>query len=91
MRSAKAYSTGNGGYTLPNVVPTDLVTITPADADLAEPIMGLHVGGGGNVRVTTLDGTDCILYNVGTGATIALGIKRVWATNTTATLMAGYL
>ena len=90
MRTAQAYATGFGGYVLPNVVPTDAIAITPADSDLSEAIMGLHVGVGGNIRVTTIDGTDVTLVNVGTGATVALGIKRVWTTNTTASSLVGY-
>ena len=62
----------------------DAYLITAADTDLATPIRGLYVGTTGNVRVTTLAGTDLVIPNVPGGFIIPLEIKRVWSTNTTA-------
>lgn len=70
----------------------DGALVTPSDtADLATPARSLWVGGAGNVRVTTLRGTDLLISGVAAGTVLPFRVKRVWATNTTATLIiAGY-
>lgn len=64
-------------------------SITPADSDLTRPIRGIYVGGAGNLRVTTLDGSDLTFDVVPVGLLMPIQIKRVWSTSTTATLLIG--
>lgn len=67
--------------------------VTPADADFASSVMAraLWVGGAGNVRVTTVQGDDVLFSGVAAGTVLPVSVKRVWSTNTTATLLiAGY-
>jgi hypothetical protein len=69
--------------------------LTPADSDFAATILdggvayGLYVGGAGNVRVTMLDGADLLFSGVAAGTFMPVVVKRVWTTNTTATLIIG--
>lgn len=65
------------------------VLITPADLDLTEIFQSLWVGGVGNVRVTTANGDDVLFTAVPAGTRLPVKVKRVWATNTTATLIVG--
>jgi hypothetical protein len=65
--------------------------VTPADADFTSSVRpvasGLYVGGAGNIRVTTVDGDDVLFSGVAAGTFMPLMVKRVWSTNTTATLI----
>ena len=67
----------------------DAFLITPADSDLARSALALYIGGAGNVRVTTLAGTDILFSGLTAGSYLNVQVKRVWSTNTTATLIAG--
>lgn len=61
--------------------------VTPSDsANLAYPSV-VYVGGTGNVQVTTAQGDVVVFSGVPAGAVIPVQVTRVWATNTTATLM----
>jgi len=66
-------------------------SITPADSDLAQPARCLYVGVGGDVRVTTTQGNDVTFVGVSGGAVLPVSVKRVWATNTTATSILGMI
>lgn len=48
----------------------------------------LYVGTGGDVKVTTIDGTDIMFTNVPSGSllggSVPLAIRRVWLTDLTA-------
>lgn len=67
--------------------PGGAVAITPSDsANLATPSV-VYVGGGGNVRVTTAQGDDVTFAGVQAGSVIPVQALKVWATNTTATLL----
>lgn len=63
--------------------------VTPADSDFASNAQAraLWVGGAGNVRVTTVGGEDVLFSGVPAGTVLPVSVKRVWATNTTATLI----
>ena len=62
-------------------------TITPADSDLSTPTRGVWVGSPGDLRVTMVAGGDVILK--GAVGLIPIAVKRVWATNTTASNIVG--
>lgn len=65
-----------------------LALVTPADSDLTrQPTIGVWVGGAGNLRVTTFAGEDVVIPSVPAGTLIPIKVKRIWATNTTATLI----
>lgn len=64
--------------------------VTPSDvADLitVQPALSLWVGGAGNVRVTTVRGDDILFSGVPAGTLLPIQVTRVFATNTTATLI----
>jgi hypothetical protein len=69
-------------------IPNDAVAITPADATFVD-LIGLFVGGAGNVVVTTGAGNDVTFTGVPAGATINLRIVKVKSTSTTATNIVG--
>jgi len=63
--------------------------VTPADSDFtgSRVARGLWVGGAGNVRVTMVNGDDVLISGVAAGTLLPFSVKRVWSTNTTATLI----
>lgn len=65
--------------------PNDATVITPADgSDL--PKSGLvYVGGAGDVKITTLAGTDITFYGMPAGAVIPVRAKKVFSSETSAT------
>lgn len=67
---------------------SDAKPVTTADSDMVlQPAIALYIGGAGNVRVTTVAGTDVLFSAVPVGTILPIKVKRVWATNTTATLI----
>lgn len=65
--------------------PGDAATVTPSDAfDFPTPSI-IYVGGGGNVNVTTAQGTTLVFVGLMAGQVLPVQVKRVWATSTTAT------
>lgn len=68
-------------------VATGGAALTPADSDLSTPVRAIWVGTQGNLRVTTVNGDDFVLPNA--VGLIPLAVRRVWATNTTATGIVG--
>lgn len=66
---------------------TRLLAVVPNDgADLAFTVRALWIGGAGNLRVTAADDSgDVVLTGVPAGTLLPIAVKRVWATNTTAT------
>lgn len=72
-----------------NAPATKLFPITPDDgADLSTYVRGLAVASSGLVQVTTVDGTDGILF-IAAGAPFPVRVRRVWATGTDATGIVG--
>lgn len=68
-------------------VATGGASITPVDSDLSTPVRAIWVGTQGNLRVTTVSGDDFVLPNA--VGLIPIAVRRVWATNTTATGIVG--
>lgn len=62
--------------------------VTPHDTN-ANEFDALYVGGTGNVRVITVGGQDTLFSGVPAGATLYIKVRKVMATNTTATLIVG--
>ncbi len=60
--------------------------VTPNDSqDLAKSSRALYVGGAGDVKVTTVDGSTITFSAVPAGTLLPVAVKRVFATLTTAT------
>lgn len=67
--------------------PGDAAAVTTSDTvNLATPSV-IWVGGAGNVKVTTAQGSDVTFTGVLAGAILPVQVLRVWATGTTATNM----
>lgn len=67
--------------------PGDAAAITKSDStNLAYPSV-VYVGGTGNVKVTTAQGSTVTFVGVPAGAVIPVQVIRVWSTDTTATSM----
>jgi hypothetical protein len=70
----------------------DAFAITPNDGvDLAIPTRAIYIGGAGNIRVMTEEGHDVVFTAIAVGIVHPLRVTRVFATNTTATLILGLL
>lgn len=67
--------------------PGDAALVTTSDTVNFSTPSVVYVGGGGNVRVLTAQGSDVVFSNVNPGTWIPVQVLRVFATNTTATLM----
>jgi hypothetical protein len=77
---------------VPSNPATGLVAITPNDStDLTSSrIRSLWVGGAGNIAVIAQgDSSAVTLSGVAAGSILPIAVKRVMATNTTATLIVG--
>lgn len=60
--------------------------VTPDNSnDLAHVTRALFVGGSGNLNIDTADGDTVVLTGVVAGQILPIAVKRVRATNTTAT------
>ena len=71
-----------------DITATDAALVTRSDsADLPRSSLSLYIGGAGNVRVTTVQGTDIVFTAVPVGTVLPIQARRVWLTNTTATLI----
>ena len=61
-------------------------TVTPHDVnDLSQPCMALWVGGDGNIKLNTVDGSTITLKGVTAGTILHIQATKVYATGTTAT------
>lgn len=73
----------NKAQTLSSPV-TGAVAVTPSDStDLAEISLNLYVGTAGTLKVTMLDGST-VTYGAIAAGRHPLRVKRVWATDTSA-------
>lgn len=68
-----------------NAVPLDAAAVTASDATVLSGVVGLFVGGAGNVAVVTSRGTTTTFTGVAAGSTLWIGVTKVKATGTTAT------
>lgn len=69
---------------------TDAIAVTPSDTvDIpttpAKPVRAVWIGGAGNLRVDTADGTDVTFTGCLAGSLIPISVTRVYSTSTTAT------
>lgn len=69
-----------------------LVSVTKSDATVYNPpLRSLYVGSGGDVAILAVDDTDPVTVpSVPSGSVLNIAIKKVMATNTTASAMVGY-
>jgi hypothetical protein len=73
-----------------DLIPLDAQAVTPTDGAFVN-LIGVFVGGAGNLRVRTAKGNLVTFTGVPAGTQIALGIVEVLATSTTATNIVGYV
>jgi hypothetical protein len=67
--------------------PGDAAAVTTSDTvNFSTPSI-VFVGGAGNAKVTTAQGTDVTFNGLVAGQVIPVQVLRVWATGTTATNM----
>ena len=60
--------------------------VTPSDSvNLIGEVKSLYIGGAGNVRVLTSNGETVTFSNMQAGSYLLVQVRRVFATNTTAT------
>ena len=79
-----------GGFLPPNPTWGGAVAVTPSDSTVfTPPLVGLYVGGSGNLAVTMNDGTSVTFSAVPVGTFLPVSVSMVLATNTTATLIIG--
>jgi len=58
-----------------------------SDTDLTVSGAVVFIGVGGDVKVTTVSGDTATFKNLADGSVLAVQVRRVWATGTTATDM----
>lgn len=67
--------------------PGDAAAVTPSNTVNFDTASVVWVGGAGNVRVLTAQGSDVTFTGVLAGAILPVQVVRVYSTNTTATNM----
>ena len=67
--------------------PEDAAAVTPSDSADLPQFSVIYVGGAGNVKVTTAQGSAVTFSGVQSGGVLPVRVRRVWATGTTATTM----
>lgn len=67
--------------------PEDAAAVSPSDSVDLPQFSVIYVGGAGNVKVTTAQGTAVTFTGVNAGTVIPVRVRRVWSTGTTATAM----
>ena len=67
--------------------PGDAALVTPSDVATFNPSV-LYIGGAGNVRVLTAQGTDIVFSAIPAGFILPVQVIQVFATNTTVTSIA---
>lgn len=73
-----------------NLIASNAVAITPSDSAFVN-LVGLYVGGAGNVTVKCSAGGAAVTFTAPpVGTIIPLQIVQVMATDTTATLLVGF-
>ena len=65
--------------------------VTPSnDDDLAQPSIGIYVGGAGNLTVDMLESGENVTFaGIPAGTFLPIMVKKVYLTGTTATLIVG--
>ena len=67
--------------------PEDAAAVTPSDTTDLPQFSVIFVGGAGNVKVTTAQGSAVTFSGLNAGTVLPVRVRRVWATGTTATLL----
>jgi hypothetical protein len=77
-------------YTELNSPAQDAFVVSPSNsANLTYFSRALYIGGGGNVAITTVKGTNVTFANVAGGSILPVRAQKVLSTGTTATLIVG--
>lgn len=78
---------GHDGFPITRSDSTDIVA-DPGNTRLYKHCLVHNRGAGGDVKVTTVQGTDLTVY-IAQGDIFPLAVKRVWLTGTTPTTLVG--
>ncbi len=70
-------------------IPSDAEAVAPSDTASVR-YNALYVGQAGDVKVTTMAGTEVLFKNKPAGGYIPLCISKVWSTGTTAAHLVGF-
>jgi hypothetical protein len=76
------------GYNAQAVTPSNTTDLSLAGGTFNNPQSTgalLFVGTAGNIQVTMVGGQTVVFKNIAAGTFLPIQVKRVWATNTTAT------
>ena len=68
--------------------PEDAGAITPSNTDDLPQFSVVYVGTGGNVKVTTAQGTVVTFSNAIAGSVLPVRVRRVWADSTASNMVA---
>lgn len=71
-----------------DLITSDAQVVTTSDTT-TKLYAGFYVGVSGDVKVTTVGGTDVTFTAVPSGAIIPLSVTKIWSTGTTATNIVG--
>lgn len=77
--------------TTPDSCAVNCIAITPADADLVQPVRAIYVGGSGNLRISDTGGGAVTFSNVPAGVILPVMARRIWSTGTTASNIVGLI
>ena len=72
-----------------DLITSDAQSVTVSDTT-TKLYDGIYVGTGGDVKVTTVGGTDVTFAGVPGGTILPLGITKIWSTGTTASSIVGF-
>ena len=75
------------GYNAQSVTPSNTTDLSLGGGSFKNPQSTgalLFVGTGGNIQVTMVGGQTVVFNNIADGTFLPIQVKRVWATNTTA-------
>jgi hypothetical protein len=70
----------------------DAFAITASDStDLTKSTRSIYVGGSGNIKLTTVDGSTVTFNGAIAGSILPIRAKRIFSTGTTATNLIGLI
>lgn len=75
------------GYNAQTVTPNNTTDLSLSGGTFNNPSSTgalLFIGTGGNIQVTMVGGQTVVFRNIAAGTFLPIQVKRVWATNTTA-------
>lgn len=72
-------------------VPIGLLLALTYSAEFFKPVDGFYIGGTGDLKITSKDGTVTTVQTIPAGFVLPFGARKVWSTGTTATKIVGFI